>query len=142
PYLSGGVGYAYPGYLFAQDITKIDYIYATSMLPSNWTGTLNVTLVGLAGSSTGNAALQVATSCPTPTSAVEPPTYNTASTGTMSLPTASRMNTLSLTSVNVTGCSSNSILIVQVGRNAQSGSGDTITGNMYLLGMQLQWQHN
>jgi hypothetical protein len=60
----------------------------------------------------------------------------------MSLPTASRMNTLSLTSVNVTGCSSNSILIVQVGRNAQSGSGDTITGNMYLLGMQLQWQHN
>jgi hypothetical protein len=142
PALFHSTGYGIPSYEFAPSSGDADYIYVTWMLHQNWTGSaVNVVLSGMGSSGSGNAYLKVATWCTT-NSALSSPSFNTDTTGTMASSGSYIPAQLTLSGLNMTGCSAGNVIVFRVGRD-RSNSSDTLGSSaIYLLGVQIQWQHN
>jgi hypothetical protein len=140
-----GFLYGFPYEAFNDDSTGgPETIFITWMLHQNWTGTLNVMLVGASGSTSGNAYMLVSTLCVPNGNNIEvssTSSYNTSSTGTLTMAgTAGALSYLTLSNVNVSGCSAGNVMVVRVQRD-HTNSADTLSALADVIGMQLQWQH-
>src|SRR5262245_5017091 len=82
----------------------------------------------------GNVVWQVSTSCVAPSAtATDDPAFNTANSITSAVPgTANRIQTATITSLTMTGCSPGYVFHLKVRRQAGSGS-DTMAGTAKLL---------
>jgi hypothetical protein len=142
PTLIRSTAYGYPAYNFDYDTTA-ETIYYTTMLHQNWTGSINVQLVGVSGSTAGTAYFSVAVACATSGTGLEPLTFNASSGGSVTYSgTAGQLSaTLTLSGLTTTGCSAGDTIVFAIARNG-THSGDSLTGTVAnLLGMTIQWQH-
>jgi hypothetical protein len=142
PSFAHAAGYGFPYMAFNDDTSGgPETIYATAVLHQNWTGTLNAMLVGASGSNSGNAYMLVSTACAPSGTNLETVSFNTTSTGTISMSgTAGVISYLTLSSINVTGCNAGNLIAIKVQRD-HTNSSDTLAAVADIIGIQLQWQH-
>ena len=135
-----GSGYGLPVYEFYNS-GSFDYIYYTTMLHQSWvSGTsFNIVLQGLQGSTSGNAYFTVATACST-TTALSGLTFNTAAPVTLAGGSSFKPVQGTISGISMSGCAAGDVIVFQIGRDS-GNSNDTMSGAIYLLGMQLQYQH-
>lgn len=106
------------------------------LLPSNWTGAVDVTLVWNSTATTGNVRWEVATACTAIGEAVDP-AFNTPSTVTDAAQgTASRLNTATITGVTMTGCAAGEMLWYRIRRDPADAA-DTLGATANLFGVTL-----
>jgi hypothetical protein len=138
---------------FPNNASTATSVYATWQLPQNWSssGAVNVVLSILKGSTTGTAEFNVATQCSSPGSTViGSGTWSGATLGNsgndqpvtvVSTSQAYELVNLTFNSLSMTGCSAGNTIQFRIYRD-QTNSSDTMAGSIYLLGLQIQWQHN
>ncbi|MBV8730552.1 MAG: hypothetical protein JO336_12170, partial [Acidobacteriia bacterium] len=141
-----GSGFNVPAYTFANDANTAQYIYLTSMLPQNWlsAGAVNITVHILKGATAGTAEFNVATFCSSGTSGLNAPSWNTNSDQGVTVTSSSQAfypAYLTWSGVSMTGCAAGSTLQIRVSRD-QANTSDNLAGSIYLLGVQLQFQHS
>lgn len=110
----------------------------TILLPSDWTGAIDVRLIWYTTATTGNCKWVVSTIC-TAVDATETdnPSFNTASTVTTAAPgTGSRLQTSSITGVTATGCAAGELLHLRVAR-LSTDAADTIGQTARLVGVEV-----
>lgn len=106
------------------------------MLPSDWTGAVDVTIKWLSPQTTGSAVWQVATACVADGEA-EYPSWNTASTVTDATKgSANYLNDATITGVTTTGCAAGELMFVRLLRDPTHVS-DDLTYAAYVVGMEI-----
>jgi hypothetical protein len=148
---SSGVHFGYGGFSFYNTTTSIntvDYIYYTTMLHQNWTGSINVVLQGISNQSTatGNAYVEVSVACNTGSTSMEGLSFNAYSGGSIDYSSNTleyKPISLTLNGLNTTGCAAGDVIVFRIARDTTTATGlDTLAAPIIVLGMQIQWQHN
>lgn len=108
----------------------------THLLPTTWTGNLDVNLKWFSATTTNSVVWQVATIC-VADAETDDPAFNTASTVTDAAKgTTNQTNDAAITSVTITGCAAGELMHVKVFRDSGHAS-DTHAGTARLLGVEL-----
>jgi hypothetical protein len=145
PTVFHGSGYGIQTFTFASDSSTAQYYYITWMLHQNWSSSsaVNVVFNVMQGSTTGTAAFSLATACPGTSTSLESLSWNTNSDQTVTVSSGGQFKTAQATfsNISMTGCSAGAPIVFRVGRDQTSGSGDNMSGSIYLLGIQVQWSH-
>lgn len=108
------------------------------LLAADFTGAVDARIVWRTAATTGNAKWSLSTIC-TAVDATETddPAFNTASTVTTAAPgTANRLQTSSISSVTITGCTAGKFLHVKLFRDGNDAA-DTIAATAELLGVEI-----
>ncbi len=106
------------------------------MLPEDFTGTVDAKIRWMAAATSGDVIWNVATVC-VADGAVDNPAFSTASTVTDTAKgTTLQSNDATITAVTITGCSAGNLMHIEISRQ-RTTSGDTITGVVSFLGLQL-----
>ena len=113
------------------------YGQTETLLPADWTGTVDVKIRWYSTSATsGDVVWQVACSC-VADGETDDPSFNTASTVTDTAKgTTSQMNDASITGLTITGCAAGEMMNVRVLRNRTHAS-DSIAGTIKLVGVEV-----
>jgi len=109
------------------------------MLPSDWSGTVGVTLKWFTSATSGSVVWQVSTICVANAETADP-AFNTASTVTdAALGTTLQLNDATIASVTVTGCAAGELLFLRVLRDPTNAS-DTLAATARLVGLELKYR--
>lgn len=110
----------------------------TELLPADWSGTVDARIIWFTTATTGNAKWSLSTICTSVSAAAtDDPAFNTASTATTAAPgTTNQIQTSSITTVTVTGCSAGQLLHVKLFRDGNDGA-DTIAATARFYGLEL-----
>jgi hypothetical protein len=125
------------GILAYPDTTGGFSAQVTNLLPSDFTGSINVRVIWYSGATTGNVRWDVSTVCTaTNGSATDDPAFNTASSITTTVPgSANQITSSSITGLTITGCSAGNLLHLKVFRN---GDNDTSNATANLMGVEAE----
>lgn len=116
-----------------------DYgVQLTCLLPPGFTGNVDAVAWGKT-TGTGNVRLQIATKCYATDEAGDA-AFNTSSKYTMAAGTSGRLNRYALSSITMTGCAANEMLMVRAFRNRTEAS-DTLNSTFDLKAVSL-WVRN
>lgn len=123
----------------ALDFPDSDGMYfgqSQMMLPEDFTGTVDAKIKWMAAATSGDVIWNVSTIC-VADAEVDNPSFNTVSTVTDTAKgTTLQTNDAAITTVTITGCSAGELMHVKISRD-RTTSGDTITGVVSFLGLQL-----
>jgi hypothetical protein len=111
----------------------------STLLPDDWTGTVDAKIIWKTAATSGNAKFSLSTIC-TAVGATETDdtAFNTASTATTAAPgTGSRLQTSTITSLTVTGCAAGEFLHLKLFRDGNDGS-DTLSASLDVIGVELK----
>lgn len=109
------------------------------MLPSDWTGAVDLKFTWLAAATSGDVIWKASTVCRADAE-VRDAAFNTASTVTDTAKgTTLQLNTASITGVTATGCAAGELMTLKVARD-RTTSGDTITGVVSLVGVEMTYR--
>lgn len=112
-------------------------VQARLTLPPGFNGTASAHLRWFASATSGSVVWQVQTACVAPGSTVDP-SWNTAQTVTTAAPsTAGTLAESSISSLTVSGCSAENVLLMRFGRLG-ADSNDTMTGNARLVSIDVK----
>ena len=109
-----------------------------TLLPSDFTGTIDAKIIWLTTAVTGNVKWSLSTICTaTDGTETDDAAFNTASTVTTAAPgTASRLQTSSITSLTITGCAVGEILHLKLFRDGNDAA-DTIAATARFYDLEL-----
>ncbi len=108
----------------------------THVLPTTWTGNIDVNIKWFSATTTNNVVWQVATIC-VADAETDDPAFNTASTVTDAAKgTTNQTNDAAITSLTVTGCAAGELMHVKVTRDPAHAS-DTHAATARLIGVEL-----
>jgi hypothetical protein len=106
------------------------------MLPEDFTGTVDAKIKWMAAATSGDVIWNVSTIC-VADGETDAPAFNTVSTVTDTAKgTTLQLNDAAITSVVITGCASGELMHIKISRD-RTTSGDTITGVVSFLGLQI-----
>lgn len=106
-------------------------------LPSTWTGTVDATILWLSATTSGDVVWQLATICVADNESDDPAAFNTATLLTDTTKgTANRLNSVSVSTVTVTGCAAGELMHIEIRRDSGHVS-DTMAGTARLVGVEL-----
>jgi hypothetical protein len=111
----------------------------TIMLPSDWTGAIDLRILYRTVATTGNTVWQAATACRT-VGEVDDVAYNTAnkSAADAAQGTTLFLNEATITGITTTGCAAGELLHLKVFRNrTESTVGDTLADVIRLNGVEV-----
>jgi hypothetical protein len=110
----------------------------TLLLPSDWSGAIDIKLIWYTTATSGNCKWQVSTAfTDTGASATDDPSFNTAQTVTTAAPGAgSRITSSSIASLTLTGSAAGALMHIKVGRDGTDGS-DTIGAAALFVGAEI-----
>lgn len=110
----------------------------TVLLPADFSGNLDARIIWRTAATSGNAKFSFSTICTdVAATATDDPAFNTASTVTTAAPgTTLRLQTSSIASVTITGCSAGNLLHVKLFRDGNDGS-DTLSSSLDVIGVEL-----
>ncbi len=115
------------------------YAQRQTLLPSDWTGALDVKFVWYTSATTGNVVWQIQTACSASSETLDP-SWNTASTVTQAAQgTTNRQSVATISAVTTTGCAAGELLFVRVFRDASHVS-DTLAATANLIGLQVTYR--
>ena len=107
------------------------------LLPSDWTGNIDLKFMWRAAATTGDVVWQATLLCRADGEVDDGGAFNTPSTITDTVKgTANQLNVASITSVTLTNCSAGELAHLKVLRNRTHGS-DTIAGTISLVGVEV-----
>ncbi len=122
--------------VFDFDPTTNQSAQITQMLPTDWTGAVDVKIKWLAAATTGDTVWTFQTACAAD-GATDDPTFNTASSITDTAKgTTLQTNDAAATGVVTTGCTAGALMHLKIGRDAANGA-DTMAGNARLIGFEV-----
>lgn len=110
----------------------------TTILPSDFTGSIDARIIWTTGATTGNVKWSLSTICTdVAASATDDPAFNTASTVTTAVPgTANRVQVSSITAVTITGCAAGNLLHLRLFRDGNDAA-DTAGATVNLIGVEM-----
>lgn len=110
----------------------------TMLLPADFSGGIDARIIWTTSATSGNVKWNLATICTdVAASATDDPAFNTASTVTTAVPgTTLRVQTSSIASVTITGCTAGSLLHFKISRDGTDGS-DTAGATVRLIGVEI-----
>ncbi len=98
------------------------------VLPTGWTGAIDISVVALANATTQQFKLTVATVCIGNNEDTLNPTFNAAQTITVTSPgTANQKFVFAQTGVTTTGCAANELMVFKIGRDTTDTSTATLS---------------
>lgn len=108
------------------------------LLPSDWSGNIDASIIWKTSATSGNAKFSLSTICTAVNaSETDDPAFNTASTVTTAAPgTANRLQTSSITSLTVTGCAAGELLHLKLFRDGGDAA-DTIGASLDVIGVEI-----
>lgn len=124
------------------DDSATESIYHVFLLPSDWSGAIDVKIFWTTTATSGNVVWQVATFCAADNETSDPSTftYNTAQTITDAAKgTTVLYNTASQTGLTTTGCAAGELLFLKLFRNPAHAS-DTIATDADFHGLQFTYR--
>lgn len=138
PVFGGGsiTGYADTAISFAHSATNT--MFYTTIVPSGFTGTLNVDLATVSIGANGNVRWSMAVACAADGGSLDNPTYNTAVNVTKTVGAVNVWNNVAFASITTTGCSAGKIIQVRLQRLGSDGADTDADANL-ALGMLLKW---
>jgi hypothetical protein len=115
------------------------FAQTTWMLPSGWTGAIDVRGKWFTSVTSGDVVWQVATIC-VADAETNDPNFNTASTATDTAKgTTLQLNDFTITGLTTTGCAAGELMHIYVKRDAAHAS-DTLAGTARLIGIELTYR--
>jgi hypothetical protein len=106
------------------------------MLPSDWTGAIDVKFTWFSSATSGNVVLGIATGC-AGDGALDDPSFNGFSDVTdIAKGTANQLNDATITGINTTGCSAGKLWHFKIARRL-SQSADSMAGTLRLVGVEI-----
>lgn len=121
------------------DTTTSESAQVTHLLPSDWTGSVDVNIKWFAAATSSSVAWNVATIC-VADGETDDPAYNTASAAVDAAKgTTNQTNDAAITGLTVTGCAAGELLHLKVSRDVANGS-DAMTGDARLIGFELVYR--
>lgn len=121
------------------DQTVSESAQVTHLLPSDWTGTVDVKLKWLTTYTSSSVAWQVATSC-VADAETDDPSFNPASEVVDATKgTTNQTNDASITGLTVTGCAAGELLHLKVSRDPTNVS-DATLADARLIGFELTYR--
>lgn len=113
----------------------------TLLLPSDWTGAIDVKFKWFTSATSGDVVWQIATAC-VADGETDDPSFNTASTVTdTAKSTANQTNDATITGITATGCAAGELLHLKVFRDAAHAS-DNLAATARLIGIELTLRRN
>lgn len=109
------------------------------LLPSDWTGAIDLTLVWTSSATSGNVSFQLKTTCVAVGEAIDPAYNATQQITDAAQGTANRMNTATLTGVTTTGCAAGEMFYFMVTRDGTNGA-DTLGATANLLSVDFTYR--
>lgn len=110
----------------------------TYLLPADWTGNIDARIIWRTSATSGNAKFSLSFICTdVAATATDDPAFNTASTVTTAAPgTTLQIQTSSITSATITGCTAGSLLHMSLFRDGNDAA-DTIAASLDVIGVEL-----
>jgi hypothetical protein len=107
------------------------------MLPSDWTGNIDLKFMWRAAAITGDAVWQATLLCRADGEVDDGGAFNTTNTVTDTVKgTANQLNVVTMTSMTLTNCAAGELAHLKILRNRTQGS-DTIAGTISLVGVEV-----
>lgn len=121
--------------------SSTQYLWQQFLLPSDWTGAIDLLFVWRSSATSGNAVWQVQTACSAVGETIDP-AWNTAQTVTDATQgVANRMNTAAISSITTTGCAAGEMLWFRILRDPSHAS-DTLGASAQLIGVQMTYRRS
>lgn len=118
------------------DTTTSESAQVTHLLPSDWTGAIDVKLKWFAAATASSVAWNVATAC-VADAETDDPAFNTASAVVDAAKgTTNQTNDATITGLTATGCAAGELLHLRVSRDV-ADAGDAMTGDARLIGIEV-----